>query len=119
MAQDPLAQLEELLAKAKGQQSSDSGAAPVEPPQPSGPTPEELAAQQKAAEEARIRELERQSEAERAVALEELRSRMLEIPSTPQDQARREQEALKQSEKSAQDSQHEGFEIVQVTQTKV
>lgn len=113
--QDPLAQLEELLAKAKGQRGQDS-AAPSDPP---GPSPEEIAAQQKAEAEEALKQQEATAEAQRAVALEQVREQMHDLADTPQDRARKEQDEQKKAEKQAQSEQMQGFEIRQITNTKI
>lgn len=118
MAQDPLAQLEELLAKAKGQRGQ--GTEPTNaPPVPTGPTPEEIAAQQKLAAEQQLQEQMVRSEGERDEALVKLREKMTELAETPQDVARRQQDEQKMTEKQSLDSQMQGFEILQITKTKV
>lgn len=117
MAQDPLAQLEELLAKAKGQRGQSTE--PPAPPVPTGPTPEELAAQQKLAAEQQLQEQMLKSEGERDEALMKLREKMTELAETPQDVARRQQDEQKMTEKQSHDSQMQGFEILQITKTKV
>ncbi|MBP7774644.1 hypothetical protein KA078_02530 [Candidatus Woesebacteria bacterium] len=121
MAQDPLAQLEELLAKAKGQrgQSADQATDPAAPAVPTGPTPEEIAAQEKAELQAQMEEQARQGEIIRQSALQELQSQMHTLAETPQDIARRQQEEIKLEEKQSQDSKMQGFEINQISKTKV
>lgn len=124
MAQDPLAQLEELLAKAKGQrgQTGDSATdptAPAAPAVPAGPTPEEIAAQEKAELQAQMEEQIRQGELIRQSALQELQNQMHTLAETPQDIARRQQEEQKMEEKQSQDSKMQGFEINQISKTKV
>jgi hypothetical protein len=122
MAQDPLAQLEELLAKAKGQrgQTTDQTTDPAAAPEvPAGPTPEEIAAQEKADLQAQMEEQARQGELIRQSALQELQSQMHTLSETPQDIARRQQEEQKIEEKQSQDSKMQGFEINQISKTKV
>ncbi len=113
--QDPLAQLEELLAKAKGQRGqTDAVTAP-----PSGPTPEEIAAEQKAQAEQALKQQEAEAEAHRTVALEQVREQMHGLSDSPQDKARRQQDEQKKAEKQAQSEQMEGYEIRQITNTKI
>ena len=98
-AQDPLAQLEELLKKTKGQQA----AAPAEPTV----TPDELAA------------VEAAREAERQAALEVQHQEMIALHDTPQYQARQQYQAQAAVEKKAESDANTGHEIRQITELRV
>ena len=105
-AQDPLAQLEELLKKTKGQQAAAPAAPPAAPAEPTI-TPEELAA------------VEAARETERQAALEVQHQEMIALHDTPQYQARQQYQAQAAVEKKAESDANTGHEIRQITELRV
>ena len=112
-AQDPLAQLEELLKKTKGQQAAAPAAPPAAPAAPPAApaeptvTPDELAA------------VEAAREAERQAALEVQHQEMIALHDTPQYQARQQYQAQAAVEKKAESDANTGHEIRQITELRV
>lgn len=111
-AKDPLAVLEELLAK---QKHVPPGAAA-----PAGPDPEIAAKEaelaQKQAEQER---LQAEAAARDAQLLAQQELKMQEISATPQYQARVDQNAAVEQEKQQHSDDQQGFEITQLSTTRV
>lgn len=115
-AKDPLAVLEELLAKQKAA-GAKAGVTPGAPSEvaSTGPTPEEATAARKAEYERLAKEAALRDEALLAAQAQ----RFEQVKTSPQYQARVQQaEQLKQEEVAHQDAT-DGLEILQVTTTKI
>lgn len=109
-AADPLAELEALLAKAKAAKAGDPAAgaeAAPENQQPPAPDPAEVERQQQQAA----------LENEQMIAAQ--RAKMAEIGETPQYQARVQNQSEEAAKKEDQRVASDGFEIHQVTTTKI
>ena len=118
---DSMAELEELLNKAKakrasGQYSEQPPVAPGMPSEPAGPTQEEIQAQQLA----ELEQQERIAEVERQQQLEVQRQKMAEeLQKSPQYQARQEQDKDEAAEAAEAKAAQEGHVIHQVSDDKV
>jgi len=109
-AADPLAELEALLAKAKAAKTADGSDAPEtasEPQQPAAPDPAEVERQQQ------------QAALENEQMVTAQRAKMSEIGDTPQYQARVQAQGEEAAKKEDQRAASDGFEIHQVTTTKI
>jgi hypothetical protein len=111
-AKDPLAVLEELLAKQK--QAPPGAAAPAEPDLTLEAKEAELA--QKQAEQER---LQAEAAARDAQLLAQQEQKMQELSATPQYQARVDQNAAVEQEKQQHSDDQQGFGISQLTTTRV
>ena len=110
-AKDPLALLEELLAKQK-----ESGGAVAAPVPDAEAAAKEAEVAQKQAEYERI---QAEAGARDAQLLAQQESKMHEIAASPQYQARVEQNESVKQEKQEHDTAQEGFEITQLSTTRV
>jgi len=117
--QNPLDILEQLLEDSKksggSAGSSSNGAAPID----QGPTPEELAAQEKAKQLAEFKVLKEEQDVVDQAALDAQRAKMAELKTTEQYQARVEQEEEKVKKQADVADQHKGYEILQLEHKKV
>lgn len=113
---DPLAVLEELLAK---QKSGGGGVATDAGTPPAGPDPAVVAAQELAQKRAEIAQMEAAAQARDAALLAQHTQKMQEISASPQYQARVEQNQAAKAEKQHSAQEMEGFEIRQLSTTIV
>lgn len=113
---NPLDVLEELLNDAKAGAQAPAGVAPAAPdqsatplaaPEPAGPTPEQLAQMEA--------EREAQDQAEAQAKLNEIQS----VQSTPEFQARIQQDQAAVQQKAQETTAQDGFEIIQLDHTKI
>ncbi len=110
-AKDPLAVLEELLAK---QQQGGVGAAPA------GPDPAVIAKEAElAARQAEYERLQAEAATRDAQLLAEQEEKMKEVTASPQYQARVDQNAAVKQEIQQTSDEQEGYEIRQVSTTRV
>lgn len=117
-SKDPLAVLEELLAKQKASgdgtnQTTNPGGGEVAAAD--GPTPEE----QKAAQQAEFQRLEQEAAARDAAMLQAQTEKFEAVKASPQYQARIAQEKVIKDEKHQHQADNEGFEIVQLETKKI
>lgn len=114
--EDPLANLEDLLQKAKAKRVASDQTVEKVQEVPSGPTPEEIQAQQ----QADLAIQEEQGEALRQQQLEQQRKKMAEeLQNTPEYQARKvqDQEVAEKAEEIK--AAHQGHVIHQVSDDKM
>jgi hypothetical protein len=118
---DPLASLEELLNKAKSKRTTPSSGRDVAvAAEPSGPSPEEILAQQRAEEQAQLAIREQQGEIDRQEQLLAQRQKMSEeLQTTPQYQARQEQDQEEEKKVEQQKAEQQGHVIYQIDNAKV
>lgn len=109
---NPLDVLEDILkeAKAKGGKGDD---------QPTGPTPEELAAQKETEDLAAATQVMAQKKAEDQIQIVEQIKELQTISDTPEYKAKVGQEEGEKATKDAQDAASEGYQINQVGHSKV
>jgi hypothetical protein len=120
--QDPLAALEELLKKQQAKQQGGGLASSVDgegSAEPTGPSPEELAAAEKEKQLAEYEVLKQQKEQDDARQLQEQIAALSQIQETPQEQARQQQHSDVVDKRADSASAQDGFEIKQIEHTKV
>lgn len=115
-AADPLAELEALLAKAKAAKTADGSDAPDAPPAPEAAS--ELQ-QPPAPDPAEVERQQQQAALENEQMVTAQRAKMAEIGDTPQYQARLQDQGEKAVKKEDERAASDGFEIHQVTTTKI
>ncbi len=123
--QDPLAALEELLKKQQAKQQAGGAAAGgvdatgLAPEEPTGPSPEELAAQQKAAQLAEYEKIKQVKLEEDAAQLKEQIAALSQIGTMPEEQARQQQHDAVEEQRAGSAAATDGFEIKQIEHTKI
>lgn len=117
---DPLANLEDLLQKAKAKRAGNSPVDGALVEAAAGPSPEEIQAQQLAEQQAQLALQEEQGEILRKEQLAAQRQKMAEeLQNTPQYQARKEQDQEESEKADAAKAAHQGHIIHQVGETKI
>lgn len=114
-AKDPLAVLEELLAKQKQAAESPEGTGAAT----GAVTTEADQAALQAQKQAEYERLQAEAVARDAQLLEAQEKKLEEIESTPEYQARVQQEQAQQEEKQKSADEQEGFEIAQLSTMRV
>lgn len=114
---DPLAVLEELLAKQKASSSGGAGAGggAGQAAAPDGPTPD----QEKATQQEELKRLEAEAAAKDEALLQAHFHKFEEVKASPQYQARVAQDQAKKEEKEQRHDENEGFEIYQLETKKI
>ncbi len=124
--QDPLAALEELLKRQQAKQQAGGGAGlggsgggADATDAPTGPSPEEVAAQEKAQQLAQYEELKQQRQLEDAQHLKEQIAALSQIGEMPEEQARQQQHDAVEEQRVGNAAATDGFEIKQIEHTKI